>query len=447
MYEVYFGLAKLPFCTAPDSRFYVDTVPHRAAIRTLTERLQRGDEFVTLEGDPGSGKTTVARQLLAEMDASRHLVAELPRLGIVGDQLFDRVAEAFGCPRKGGLPPLGNVIRQLEALVGAGRDALLLVDDAHQLDAGALRRLRKLTAVRVEGKAALRVCLAGNATPPDFEAIQLVGRHVHVEAPVRVEALDAAGTHEYVLARLGRAGWRGWPALGSATVAVHERCAGNPLRINQLCGHILLQLSRQGRDDITPEIVQAVDDLLQAELRGESATLVLPPPPSVTGLRAQREATFALDTDFHVSSEALMSRLLAKNPIVLDRETTLPPSIPPEPASAPAPGRAKPRRRALLQGAVALVLVAAVGAVLWQVDPNIATHDAEPLLPSRPDKMAIGPHGMEAAVATSLATLAEQAIAQSPTGAGPAALAASAPRLVSAALTPASGPRSSPPTR
>ena len=433
MYEAYFGLAKLPFCIAPDSRFYVDTAPHRAAIRTLKDRLQRGDEFVSLTGDFGVGKTTVGRQLLDEMDHKRHLVAELPRLRIAGDQLFDRVAEAFGTRRGGGLPPLGSVLHQLEGLVRNGRDALLLVDDAQHLDVGALRRLHKLTALRVDGEAALRVCLVGHAMPLAFEAMQLVGRRMNFGAPVRVGPLDAAGTHEYILARLGRAGWRGRPAFGAATVAIHERCKGNPVRINRLCGHILLHLYMQGRDDVTADVVRAVDELLQAELRGEPATLALPPP-ATPGPDVMRQATAAAVSQARLSGDALMTRLIAKTlPSMPAPDSGF--AAPPPPPEPPPPERVAqaadiPPRPRRLPRSVAVLALMVSGGFLWQTFLSLSARDVSPLRVARP-----------AAAEAGLATLAEQAIAQWPTGAGPAMPAASA------SLSSASGPRSSPPAR
>ena len=439
MYEAYFGLAELPFGIAPDPHFYVDTAPHRAAIRALMHRLRRGDAFVMLVGDTGAGKTAIARQLLDEMDPAFHLAVELSLECSEGDQLFDRVAEAFGTPRRGGLPPLGSVIHQLESLVRSGRDALLLIDDAQELDAGALRRLLKLTAVRVDGKPALRVCLVGLAMPPALESMQLGGRRMAFDEPVRLEPLDAAGTHEYVLTRLGRAGWRGWPAFGAATVAIHERCAGNPMRINRLSAHILLQLYKQARDHVTPEVVRAVDDLLQAELRGEAATLVLPPVAGPEGLRTFRQTPFALDTDIRVSSDALMSRLLAQSPLPLEL---------PEAESAQAaadraepsrePEAAKPRRAVLTNGLATLAIFVSVCS-LWPMLSNLSAHAEAPAAEARPGAAEMTPHAVATVAAAGLATLAEQAVAETPPAAGPPAHRASSPY----AFRPASGPRSS----
>lgn len=370
MYEAYFDLTNLPFRLAPDSRFYVDTPTHREALQALRDRLAQGDEFVPLIGEYGTGKTIVGRRLLDEMASARQVGAALPALRLEGDQLFDRVAAAFGLPRDKSLRPLESAIRQFEGLVRDGREAVLLVDDAHQLDAAVLRRLRKLTAVHVDGRAALRVCLAGRSTP-GFEELPRFGHALSVGTPVRLEPLDAAGTHAYVLDRLRRAGWRGRPDFEAATEAIHARCAGNPAHINRLCGHILLHLYMQGRDDVNAEVVAAVDDLQQAELRGEFATLALPPLEHRAPFATQ--ASPAAPTGAPLHGDALMAQLIAQSatPEAVQPPDTAPapapaaaPEVPEVPASAPpAIGRQHGR---LARAATALALMA-TGGVLWQV--------------------------------------------------------------------------------
>jgi general secretion pathway protein A len=399
MYEAYFGLANLPFCMAPDPRFYVDTAMHRAALRAVQDRFSHGDEFVPLIGDFGTGKTIAARRLLEEVDRTRQVAAELPRMRLEGDQLFDRVAEAFGLGRVRGLAPLESAIRQFEGLVREGREALLLVDDAHQLDATVLRRLRKLTAVRVDGRAALRVCLAGRSTP-GFEELQRFGHPLSVGTPVRLDALDAAGTHTYILERLRHAGWHGRPAFELATAAIHGRCKGNPARINRLCGHILLHLYMQGRDDVNLNVVRAVDELLQAELRGEPATLALPPLAHATPCPTTPAPHYP-----GLYGEALMTRLITKTSSPMPPRDIAIAAPPPEAASTVQVARS--RRRGVAQGVTALALMV-TGGFLWQMISNFAAahSDATPhasAAPPRPNAPAVG-----------LADMAEQALARSP---------------------------------
>lgn len=279
MYEAHFGLAQLPFRLAPDPRFYVDAAPHRAAIAALMDELRQDEEFIPLIGEFGTGKTTLARRLLEQVHGTRHLIGELPAMRVEGDALFDRVGTALGLADAQDDPPVERLLRQLQELARGGRDALLLVDDAHSLEADTLARLHALTSVRVDGRAALHVALVGRALPAGVEVLRHIGQPVGLGAPVRVDALDAAGTRDYILARLGRAGWTGRPAFEPATIAeIHACCNGNPGRINRLCGHLLLTLYMEGRDDLSPQIVRAVDELLRLELEGQPATAKLPPP-------------------------------------------------------------------------------------------------------------------------------------------------------------------------
>lgn len=417
MYEAYFGLANLPFCIAPDSHFYVDAAPHRAAVRALQDRLSRGDEFMPLVGEFGAGKTTVGRRLLEEIDRKRQVAAELPRMRLDGDQLFDRVAEAFGMRRAGGVPPLQNVIRQLEGFARDGCEGLLLVDEAHQLDLSALRRLRKLTAVRVDGRAALRVCLAGPSLPPAFEALQRLGQPLDVGVPVRIERLDAAGTHTYILERLARAGWSGRPSFENTTAAIHERCKGNPARVNRLCGHILLHLYMQGRDDINPDVVRAVDELLQAELRGEPAALTLPPLLRATPDPAVLLEDFPAVTADRLYREALTAAHAAQAP------SPSPP--PPTTALVTTPPRSAlvaynpgPRRRGLAQGVAALALLV-TGGFLWQMISNLATAHSESTLRAAVVAAAASAAAPPIPTAAGLAEVAQRTLERAPPAAAP----------------------------
>jgi len=267
----------MPFRIGPDPNFHVELASQRAVIHALLDASRRGKDFTPLFGDFGIGKSTVARRILQEVNPARHTVGELRLTRLEGDGLLDGVGRALGMRSTHALPPLGSLLQRLEALVREGRDALLLVDEAHRLGLDALTRLRKLAAVRVEGRAALHVVLVGRFAPPAVEELHRLGRPLNINPPVHVEPLEYTDTRDYILGRLRLAGGTGRPVFDANTIAeIHARCGGNPGRINRLCGHILLQLFMEGRSDANAAVVRAVDDLLQKELNGESATITLP---------------------------------------------------------------------------------------------------------------------------------------------------------------------------
>jgi type II secretory pathway predicted ATPase ExeA len=444
MYEAHFGLAQLPFRLAPDPRFYVDAAPHRAAIAALAEALRRGEAFVPLVGEFGTGKTTVARRLLEDVQDAQRRVGELPGMRIDGDDLFERVAEALGLAEEASPSPSEDLAHQLEALARDGRAAVLLVDDAHRLEADALARLRTLTAVRVDGRAALQVLLVGRALPAGVDDLQDAGQPLEAASPLRIEPLDAAGTHEYVHARLAFAGWTGRPAFERNTTAeIHARCNGNPGRINRLCGHVLLQLYMEGRDDLSPDIVAAVDDLLRQELDGKPATARLPPPaqPSRPGpptvYPAHGSAAAGVDSLFDVTSVLPAPARLPVPVNIAPGRAVLPL------APAPVPRRRRaPSRGMVKQGALAAALLVG-GGLLWQsVSTLAARHAAQARLaaaavavPLPAQALPANPPAPQPASAARAPTpsadevlaLAERVIAQSPPRAAPPPSAAPAP--------------------
>ena len=445
MYEAHFGLAELPFRIAPDPRFYVDATPHRVAIRALLDRLGRGEEFTPFVGHFGAGKTTVARRMLEEADPARHVVAELPHVRVQGDELLDRIAEALGMRRPKAAPPMGVLIPQFEALARSGRDAWLLVDEADSLSVGALTRLRKLTSVRVDGRAALHVFLVGRAMPAAIEELRRIGRPLNIGAPVRMGSLDVVDTHEYILQRLRRAGWTGRPVFDARTTAeIHARCQGTPGRINRLCGRILLHLFMQGRREIDLEVVCEVDELLQFELGGEPAALAPPPlPPASPRANALPPVLSTASDDLDLDIE-LPPAAPAAAVAPMRRPVERRPAVPVLPAS-PVRRVSRPPRRELPRGVAAVALLIC-GGVLWQAISHVAavytersrfaaaaaafsrqnmaasTQDASPLRAAPPSPAA---SALQTASTTSPApetadmlAAAEQTIAQAPTGAG-----------------------------
>jgi general secretion pathway protein A len=266
MYEARFGLEGLPFQIAPDLHFHVDTDTHRAALSALQAGLARGDEFIALVGDFGTGKTMVARRLIQLVDRDRYAVVELAGWRIEGDDLLTRIAGALGQGAADTRLPLGTLMQCLQEIGRRDRAVLLVIDDAHLLGLDAVRRLAKLTAMRADGRGVVHVCLVGRSVPPAIAEHLRVGRPLRIETLAQLDALDAKAVSVYIRGRLERVGWTGSPSFAPGAAAeIQARTAGNPARINRLCGHLLAQLQESGDDVVSVELVRAVADRLQSE--------------------------------------------------------------------------------------------------------------------------------------------------------------------------------------
>ena len=95
MYEAHFGMTDLPFRMAPDLHFYLDSAQYRGTVEMLLRGLAQGELFLILTGEPGSGKTTVVRRMLAAVDHESHLVGEIASSGLEANALLMRAAAAL----------------------------------------------------------------------------------------------------------------------------------------------------------------------------------------------------------------------------------------------------------------------------------------------------------------------------------------------------------------
>src|SRR5476651_806072 len=68
MYESYYGLAEKPFSLTPDPKYLYRSESHANAFDLLQYAIRRREGFVVVTGDIGTGKTTLCRALLEQID-------------------------------------------------------------------------------------------------------------------------------------------------------------------------------------------------------------------------------------------------------------------------------------------------------------------------------------------------------------------------------------------
>ena len=261
MYVQHFGLEHAPFSIAPDPRFLFLSAHHREALAHLLYGLEAGGGFVVLTGDIGAGKTTVCRCFLEQVPANCQVAYVFnPRLSAV--ELLAEVCQEFGVelpPALPGAPPASTVKawvdplnRFLLASHAAGRNSVLVIDEAQQLSSEVLEQLRLLTNLETNERKLLQIILIGQPelgemlARPGLE--QLAQR---VIARYHLGPLDVADTGGYLLHRLQVAGLRGPSPIGPAMWRrIHRHSAGLPRRINLVCDRALLGAYSQGLAEV-----------------------------------------------------------------------------------------------------------------------------------------------------------------------------------------------------
>ncbi|MGE5124845.1 MAG: ExeA family protein [Betaproteobacteria bacterium] len=243
MYESWFGFQEKPFNLTPDPKYLYLSPKHAEAFAHLEfGRRERGG-FIVITGEVGTGKTTLARHFLARLGPdTRTAVVLYPALTaaeLLGAILQDLHVTAEGPSLKSLVDALHRFLLESRA---AGRNVVLLIDEAQDLSPEVLEQVRLLSNLETDTEKLIQIILIGQS-----ELRALLARHElrqlaqRVTAHYHLSALDPADTAEYVRHRLAVAGGEGKVTFTSQALRlVHRRCGGVPRLINLVCDRALL---------------------------------------------------------------------------------------------------------------------------------------------------------------------------------------------------------------
>src|SRR5688572_18103355 len=163
MYESHFGLSASPFQLNPDPRFYFDSKGHSNALAYLKYGAYQGEGFIVVTGEVGAGKTTLVRTLMSGLDTSRIVAAQVVSTQLEAGELLRAILAAFGIAPA--THSKASLISSLEAFLTAlatkGQRALLIVDEAQNLNQEAVEELRMLSNFQFDRHALLQSFLVG----------------------------------------------------------------------------------------------------------------------------------------------------------------------------------------------------------------------------------------------------------------------------------------------
>jgi general secretion pathway protein A len=243
MYLDFFGFAELPFKLLPDSRFFFESRGHAKALSYLQYGLHKGEGFVVVTGEVGTGKTMLAETLLDQLGSGQS-VSTVGMTQLEPDDLLHVMGRGFrlNLPRGDRATALTLLVEFLIERSRSGHPSLVLIDEGQNLPLASLEALRLLTNLRSGPTALLQVFLIGQPSlrsllaRPELE--QLMQR---VVAMCHLQPLDAAETGQYIRHRLTTAGWKGDPEIDEEVVTlVHREALGIARRINVMMDRLLL---------------------------------------------------------------------------------------------------------------------------------------------------------------------------------------------------------------
>lgn len=267
IYLDYWGMSRPPFANTHLPETFVPTQSSGVALAKLRYALGTRQGAAGLIGNPGTGKTIVARMIVDEFQDAGWLAVYMPQPGFSADDLLGALAPnpadwPAGCS---GQAALG---RYLKGLLDKGRMALAAIDDVQAArDPLWLEWLRTLLNIEKDGERALAILLAGQP-PMERRLAAASGFDSQLSVRAVLEPMTREETKVYILSRLQYSGTRHGIFTRQAAERLAEISGGVPRQVNRLCELSLMTGYGLGVKKIDPALVNmaAADlDLLPGE--------------------------------------------------------------------------------------------------------------------------------------------------------------------------------------
>jgi general secretion pathway protein A len=266
MYDRFFGLGKSPFSMTPNPDALLLTDAHREALAGLGYAIVQRKGFVVLEGEAGTGKTTLLRKLLQMLPDTQAQTSVVLNPVLSAAEFLELLLHNFGLTD---LPAskAQRLIRLEEVLLEAnraGKAPVLMIDEAHKLSREVLEEIRLLTNFETNDQKLLQIVLSGQPELKDLlnhpDLRQLKQR---VAVRLRIQNLTPIEVKEYLLHRWAWAeATTPLPFTGEAVSLIALWSRGIPRLINSICDNALLLAFSTNSETVGPALIlEVVKDL------------------------------------------------------------------------------------------------------------------------------------------------------------------------------------------
>jgi general secretion pathway protein A len=345
MYWEYLGFKEPPFALTPNPAFLFLSSPHQEAFAHLLFAIENRAGFIELSGEVGTGKTTVVRTLLNQLDQETYRTALIfnPTLSPLG--LFREINGEFG------LPSAGNDLQELHQALNAflleenraGTTVVLVIDEAQNLSIEVLEQIRLISNLETDSSKLIQIVLVGQ---PELRALlaraELRQLDQRITVRYHLKPMDLQDSFDYIRHRIRFAAGGSEPLSFSAGAVkkIYRFSGGLPRLINSACDRALLLAYTSECRDVSPAMaasciadlrkdsprkfplrLRALAALLAVAALGAAAWLALPGPgPQQTARPAPAPARKETTPGAAAQGAPVLSRELALRSLASNSE-------------------------------------------------------------------------------------------------------------------------------
>jgi general secretion pathway protein A len=244
MYLDFYSLREKPFNLTPDPRFIYLSKNHKEAFAHLLYGINNRAGFILLTGEVGSGKTTVLRSLLGQLDGDHYRTALIFNPCLSSPELIQNINREFAIQTymSTGTSLLDGLNPFLLQQNSEGRTVVLVIDEAQSLEAPVLEQIRLISNLETDRDKLIQIVLSAQ---PEFVNI-LKKKEMHqlsqrITVRYHLQPMDFEDTVAYIHHRLEVAGTKSKDLFNrSALRLVYRYSRGLPRLINAACDRALL---------------------------------------------------------------------------------------------------------------------------------------------------------------------------------------------------------------
>lgn len=257
MYCDHFGFSEKPFALTPNPAFLFLSSPHQEAFAHLLYGIDTHAGFIELSGEVGTGKTTVVRTFLNQLDPQTHRTALIfnPTVSPLG--LLQGINREFGLP--GDSSEKSELLETLNRFLleenRAGHTVVLVIDEAQNLSPEVLEQIRLISNLETERDKLIQIVLVGQPELRRLLARQEL-RQLDQRITVRyhLEPMGLDDTRTYIRHRIRIAAGGREPVSFSpgAVKKIFGFSGGLPRLINAACDRALLLAYTTEAREVSP---------------------------------------------------------------------------------------------------------------------------------------------------------------------------------------------------
>ena len=244
-YLEYYGLKEHPFSNVVDSRFYYNSTLHSDALVKLKYAVDTKKGLAVVIGGIGTGKTTLARKFLEELDESLNEAALLVVVhsSVSSEWLFKKFALQLGVKdvKDDKIELLTQIYKRLHALIEENKKAVVMVDEVQMLNSREImEEFRGLLNMETSDGKMINLVFFGL---PDLEDVLSLDEPLkqRVAVKIRLKEFSENDTKDYIKHRLSVAGCPKDIFSDEAIKLLYEYTNGVPRLINTICDNALLE--------------------------------------------------------------------------------------------------------------------------------------------------------------------------------------------------------------